>query len=294
MFDPKTRSFPYPEDTGAHYIKLRENTGEVFDRDYPYYDTSFKMRFMQGLARALLYVLVFPVMRVRLGLRIKGRSNLRKHRAELKGGVISCSNHVHFWDYIAVMRAAVPYKTNLLAWADNLRGENRKLIRLVGGMPIPDHNVHGTIALNEAVARVLDGGWLHIYGEGSMWEYYQPIRPFKPGVAHYACRLNKPVLPMAFSYREPGSIRKKLFHQIALLTLEIGEPLFADGTLAKAEREEDLTVRCHEAVCRLAGIDPAENIYPPVYNNSRRIDYYEDRNRCPDEDRNRCPDYLKH
>ena len=45
-------------------------------------------------------------------------------------------------------------------------------------------------------------------------------------------------------------------------------------SLPLLERERDLTVRCHEAVCRLAGIDPAENIYPPVYENSRRVDYY--------------------
>ena len=27
-------------------------------------------------------------------------------------------------------------------------------------------------------------------------------------------------------------------------------------------------------ICRLAGIEPSENIYPPVVNDSKRIDYY--------------------
>jgi hypothetical protein len=35
-----------------------------------------------------------------------------------------------------------------------------------------------------------------------------------------------------------------------------------------------MTIRCHEAVCRLAGIEPGENIYPPLYDQSKRIDYY--------------------
>lgn len=275
MFDPKTKKFPYPNDTGAHYIILKKDNGAVFDRDYPYVDRSAGMRFKQFLVRVLLYIIVFPVARIRLGLRIKGRENLKKHKEELKKGVISCSNHVHFWDYIAVMRATLPYKTNILAWDKNVRGENAALIRLVGGIPIPVGDVHASIAFKKALSEVLNGGgWLHIYGEGSMWEYYQPIRPFKPGAAHLACKLNKPILPLAFSYREPGFIRKKIFHQIALFDLHIGEPLYADASLPRAERERDLTVRCHQAVCRLAGIDPAENVYPPVYDNSRRVDYY--------------------
>ena len=79
---------------------------------------------------------------------------------------------------------------------------------------------------------------------------------------------------MAFSYRKPGWIRRKIFKQIALFTLTIGEPLFIDESLPKEEQIEDLTKRSHDAVCKLAGIDPNENIYPPIFNHNTRIDYY--------------------
>ena len=274
MFDPKTKKFPYPLDTGSHYIILKKDDGTVFDRDYPYLDKSPKMKFKQGLMRVGLYLLAFPVMRIRLGLKIKGRENLKKHKAELQNGAITCCNHVHFWDYIAVMRALIPHRLNLLAWDKNVRGENAALIRMVGGIPIPLNDIHATIAFQKALAEVLEHGWLHIYSEGSMWEYYQPIRPFKIGTAHLACKFDKPVLPLAFSYREPGFIRKKIFKQIALFTITVGEPVYADKSLNFKERVTDLTVRLHGAVCRLAGIEPEENIYPPVYDNSQRIDYY--------------------
>lgn len=274
MFDPKTKKFPYPLDTASHYIILKKDDGTVFDRNYPYLDKSPKMKFKQALMRLGLYTLAFPIMRIRLGLKIKGRENLKKHKKELENGVITCCNHVHFWDYIAVMRALVPHRTNLLAWDKNVRGENAALIRMVGGIPIPIGDIHATIAFRKALEEVLQHGWLHIYSEGSMWEYYQPIRPFKTGTAYLACKLDKPVLPLAFSYREPGFIRKKIFRQIALFTLTIGEPLYQDKNLPQRERETDLTVRLHGEVCRLAGIDPKENIYPPVYNDSRRVDYY--------------------
>lgn len=275
-FDPKTDKYPYPESTDKHYIILKKNDGTVFDENYPYIDRSFGFRFKRFWVRLLLRVLVFPLARIRLGLRIKGRKNLKRNRELLKGGALSCSNHVHFWDYIAVMDAVRPHRPNVLVWAENVRGENKNLIRLVGGIPIPENSVRATLACMKAAKETVDGGWLHVYAEGSMWEYYRPIRPFKSGIGYLACRTEKPIVPMAFSYRRPGWIRRKIFRQIAVFDLVIGEPLFPNGELGFKEREEDLVRRCHETVCRLAGITPEEDLYPPIFNDSKRVDYYTD------------------
>ena len=107
-----------------------------------------------------------------------------------------------------------------------------------------------------------------------MWEYYAPIRPFKRGATFFACAYNKPILPLAYSYRKPGWIRRKIFHQIACFTLNIGEPIYPNETLSIKEREVELNSRCHDAMCLLAGINPKENLYEALYNNSKRIDYY--------------------
>ncbi len=276
-FDPKTDKYPYPEDTDRHYIILKKNDGEIFDENYPYVDRSFGFRFKRFWVRVCLYILVFPVAKIRLGLRVRGRGNLRRHKELLKGGALSCSNHVHFWDYIAVMSALRPRRTDVLVWAENVRGENKKLIRLVGGIPIPDSGVRATVACMKATKEYLgNGGWLHVYAEGSMWEYYRPVRPFKSGIGYLACRTGKPVVPMAFSYRKPGWIRRKIFRQIALFDLVIGEPILPNEALDLKERETDLVSRCHEEVCRLAGITPEEDLYPPIYDNSKRVDYYTD------------------
>ena len=275
-FDPKPTKYPFPEDTGSHYLVVKKDNGTVLDKNYPYVDGSRSGRIKRDLTRLALDILAFHVMRVRLGLRVKGRENLKKHRELLEKGAVSCSNHVHLWDYMAVMYAVRPFRTNILAWAKNIRGENGTLIRLVGGVPVPENDVRASIAMIKDVrALVSGGGWLHIYAEGSMWEYYRPIRPFKSGAAYFSMRCGRPLVPLAFSYRKPGWIRRKIFRQTALFTLNIGEPLFADETLPEKERERDLIARSHDAVCRLAGIDPAENIYPPVYDNSRRVDYYD-------------------
>ena len=278
MFDPKTNRYPYPELTDKHYLEIHKDRGFVFDTKYPYIDKSGWFRFKQKMARLLLNVVVFPLATIRLGLKIEGRENLKKHKNIIDDGVISVCNHVHMWDYIAIMRGIRPVKPNLLAWDKNINGENGTLIRMVGGIPIPEKTVAGQKAFLKAISSLLneDHGWLHIYAEGSMWEYYQPIRPFKRGAAMIAVSNDKPIIPLAFSYREPSWIRKSVFHQPGVFTLHIGEPIFPDRSLKPKDREKDLTIRANQAVCALAGIDPDKNIYEPVFNDSRRIDYYTD------------------
>ena len=276
MFDPKTDRFPYPPETDKHYLKVHMDRGIVFDTEYPYIDRSKGFLFRQGVVRFLLNAFVFWIAAIRMGLKIEGRENIRKYKDVLKNGVVSVANHVHMWDYIAVMTAIRPFRSNLLAWAPNVNGENGTLIRMVGGIPIPEGNTAATKTYLKVMRDLLQNrhGWLHIYAEGSMWEYYRPVRPFKRGAAHIACDSDKPILPLGFSYREPGWIRKHIFRQIATFTLHVGEPLFPNKELNAKEREKDLLIRSHEAVCRLVGTDPEENLYPAVFDNSKRVDYY--------------------
>lgn len=274
-FDPKPTSYPFPELTDKHYLVLKMDRGIKIDKDYPYVDRSPGLRFGQALTRVGLTVLAFPLAIIYIGLRIHGRENIRKHRDVLKNGVISCSNHVHMWDFISVRKAVRHFNPSLLAWDKNINGENGTLVRLVGGIPIPVNDIKASTVFLKATEDLLKNkGWLHIYAEGSMWEYYQPIRPFKAGIGYYSVKTGKPVLPLGFSYRKPSWIRKNVFRQPAALTLTVGEPIFPNPELPKSEREKDIIIRCHREVCRLAGIDPDRNIYPPVYDNTRRIDYY--------------------
>lgn len=274
MFDPKSKKYPYTEYTDQHYIVIKKNKGIVFDEHYPYIDNSKAFRFKRWWVFLLLHLIVFPMNRIRLGFRIKGKDNLKKHKELLSKGVVTISNHIHFWDYICIMCALKPKKPNVLVWAPNVNDGSGGLVRLVGGIPIPKGDEKAKEAYFKALKELFNrGGSLHVYPEGSMWELYQPIRPFHKGASTIACLNNVPILPMAFSYREPGWIRKKIFHQEALLTLNIGEPIFKDDNLTGVKQEEDLTKRSHDAICLLAGINPEDNIYPPIFNKDKRVEY---------------------
>ena len=276
-FDPQTCKFPYPEETDHHYLKVKMNRGIVFDENYPYLDKSKSFKRKKSWLRLVLVSIVFPLTYLRLGLRVKGKKNLKKYKDIISKGVISVSNHVHLWDYLCINCAISPIKPNVVVWAPNINGETGNLMRLVGGIPIPEGNMKGSIKFLESIGELLSsGGWLQVYSEGSMWEYYAPIRPFKHGASYFANKFDKPIIPMGFSYRRPSWVRRHIFRQIATFTLTIGEPLFINKELPENMRERDLTIRSHEAVCRLAHINPKFNIYKPVFNNSKRIDYYTD------------------
>ncbi len=274
MYDPKPTRYPFPEITDRHYLVHKKNRGIVFDKDYPYIDESKWFLFRRAVVRFLCLIIGCPGASVRQGLIIRGKENRKKYRALLKGGFVSVSNHVHIWDFLSIMRAFYFRRPAILAWDKNVNGEMGTLIRMVGGIPIPRGDVRATLAFERAVlGHLRDGMWLHIAAEGSMWEFYKPVRPFKTGPFHVAYRAGVPVVPLGFSYREPKGLWKLVYKQ-AFLTLNIGEPLFFDKNLPAREAVEDMTVRAHDAVCRLCGIDPRENLYPPVFHNDRRIDYY--------------------
>ena len=271
-FNPRA-NIPYPEYTDQHYLEIKKDDGTVFDKDYPYIDNSKSFRFKRFWVRLGLWIIVFPFSYIKMGLRIRGRKNLRKHKKLLKQGALSVSNHVAMWDYICIMNAIKPRRPYLLAWMKNISGESGPLVRLVGGIPIPEHDTQATIAYLDAIKNMLnDGGWLHIYPEGSMWEYYRYIRPFKKGIAHFARMCHKPVVPFGFSYRRPNWIRRVIFKQKACFNLCIGEPIFLDETLPYSEQENDLLKRLHEAVAYLAGLSEVENMYEPIFNNSKKIE----------------------
>ena len=71
-----------------------------------------------------------------------------------------------------------------------------------------------------------------------------------------------------------NKIKILTYKQTTLFTLTIGDPIFPDKSLPRKECELDLIRRAHEAVCRLSGNGTEDNLYPPIFNGSKRIDYY--------------------
>jgi 1-acyl-sn-glycerol-3-phosphate acyltransferase len=223
---------------------------------------------MRGLMHLGIYTIVFTLSPIRFGLKIEGREILRKHKKLLKNGAMTVSNHIHRWDFLFVLQALRYRLMYFPAWKENLSGNDEGLIRLAGGIPVPEELrliKYFNSAFDEIHAKKK---WIHVFPESSRFDFFYPIRPFKKGVFTMAYRYNLPVIPIAFSYRRPrfpytivNALRSARGKQkLPMITIRIGEPILPDFSLNRKEAVPILRKECHEAIVRLAGIK--DNPFP--------------------------------
>ena len=259
----------YPSKLDEHMVKIKFTHERILDENYPFLDKSFGFNLVRGLMYLVIFVFVFIISNVRFSLKIEGRKNLCIHKKLLKNGAMTVSNHIHRWDFLFVLQAVRYRSMYFPALSDNLNGPDENLVRLAGGIPIP-REIHLFKYFNTAFDEIhAKKKWIHAYPESSSFTFFQPIRPFKKGVFTLARRYNLPVLPLAFSYREPcfpytlvNLIRSLTgYKKLPMITLRIGEPIVFDGTLPRKEAVQKMRKECHQAMVRLAGI--SDNPYPP-------------------------------
>ena len=223
--------FDYPSEYDQHMIAPKQTRDVKFTTDYPYYNKNFFFRFLQTLMQILFVIIVFPVNWIRYGTRVINKKVLRKYKKELKDGYVTVCNHVYDWDYLSV-RNVFPFKKGyMLVWKNNHNRSLGKTMRAVGSVPVPD-NFDGIIGMTRGVNDLLqEHKWLHVYPEQAMWYYYQDLRPFKKGTFTFACRNDKPVIPLAISFRPAKGIRKLWKKNYPLTNISVGEPIFPDHNL---------------------------------------------------------------
>jgi 1-acyl-sn-glycerol-3-phosphate acyltransferase len=250
----------YPSDPDAHMNLGPKVVEVVLDEHYPFLDKSWRFRFWSAMIYLGIFVLVFFLSPIRFGLKIEGRDKLKKYRALFRNGALTVSNHVHRWDFLCVLQAIRYRRLYFPAWKENISGPDRRLIRLVGGIPVPT-DIHVIKYFNRAFDELHEKKkWFHVFPESSSWPYYQPIRPFKKGMFTVAHKYELPVIPMAFSYRPARGLYRIFKKNYPLITLRIGEPILPDLSLPRKESVNLLREQCHKAIVELAGIQ--DNPWP--------------------------------
>jgi 1-acyl-sn-glycerol-3-phosphate acyltransferase len=251
-------------------LELKRTREIILDKDYPYMPHGAWFRIKRAAVAAVLHLVVFPIMHLTHGLRIYGRENLRKHKKELKNGAITISNHVFMWDYLCVLKAIRPHISYFPAWKPNFESGFQPFMRILGGMPIPEGDIHAMIAFKRDLDKVVaDGKWLHVFPEGSLWYFYPDIRPLKPAAFRYAVKYGKPLIPISMSFR-PRKGWRKLFGKGPFVDLHIAEPLYADPTLPPREAADELRARAYKIMQEMNGVLPGD----PTYNEDQDIAHY--------------------
>lgn len=225
-----------------------------FDGTYPYLDRSFKFKFLHSLVYMIVWLVAFPLNRIRFGLRIEGREKILRNRKLFEGGVMTVCNHVHRWDMICVLQA-MRYRTAWIPmYAEPFNGKDGFKMKYVGGIPIPE-NYSGLREFNNALDTLHERKkWIHIFPESCSWKFYAPLRPFKTGAFNLACKYALPVLPMIITFRPRTGWRKLFGKGEPLLTIHVGDPVVPDPTAPRKEEAKRIRDLAHKSMLGLAGI----------------------------------------
>lgn len=243
----------------------------VIDEHYPYMDDSARYRFKTKWGYAIILKVCLNLMlRVKMGLRIRGREVLKRHSEGLKHGAITIANHVFRLDCPCVLLAVKAKPTTRIPmFAPNFRTKDSFFLNLVGGVPIPEPEA-GMSAMkkfNEAFDEFhRRGWWFHIFPEACRWDMYKPLRPFQKGAFTMSYKYDMPLLPCVITYRE----RKGIFRlfgpkELPLLTVTIGEPIYPDTTQPRKAEVDRLRDVAHLQMQQMAGI--THNPWPSTWGN---------------------------
>lgn len=263
-------NYAYPERCDEHMIEVKHLCDVNFDTRFEYLNRSFGFKALRSAYWLIVNAIVFPLLRLTHGLRIYGKENIKKNKSVLRGGAITVSNHVFYWDFLCVLRGIRPHLSYFPAWKTNFEGPNRHLIRMSGGIPVPDDDIHAMMKFNRAIEDVLkEGKCLHFFPEGSMWFFYPDIRPLKKAVFCYAVKFDKPVIPITLSFRPRRGITK-LFTKKPFVDLHVGAPIYADRGLPAREAAEKLRAEVYHTMQVMNGINPGDE----TYNTDQNIENY--------------------
>ena len=251
----------YPEDNPYEQL-VHPTFTSVFkvDENYPFVDDSFRQKLNNRVLVTLIVRFLMRIsLRVKMGLRYKGRENIVKYRKELAGGAITIANHCFRLDCPCVLLAAkVPLDVKIPMFAPNFGTKDGFFMKTVGGIPIPEAEA-GMAALkkfNEAFDEFHRRGyWMHIFPEAKRWDFYKPLRPFQKGAFTMAYKYDMPLLPCVITFRERTGVYR-LFgpKNLPLLQVEIGEPIFPDKSQPRSQEVNRLLETAHMRMEKMAGI----------------------------------------
>ena len=262
----------YPQDNPFARTLFPKYTKQLaIDDKYPYLNDSVGYKFNLYLGYyVFLHLLLRIKLRVQMGLRIRGREVLKKHKEGLKNGAITIANHVYRLDCPCVLIAVNrTHNTRIPMFAPNFRTKDGYFMGIAGGIPIPEAEA-GMSAMkkfNEAFDEFhRRGWWFHIFPEACRWDMYKPLRPFQKGAFTMSYKYNKPLLPCVITYRERKGIFRLLGpKELPLLTVTIGEPIYPDTTQARKTEVERLRNVAHAQMQQMAGI--THNPWPAAWEN---------------------------
>ncbi len=173
----------------------------------------------------------------------------RRYKKKFKGikACVTVSNHVGYIDAALTRRALGCRKQYIIAAPHNCkRNLGGVILRSATVVPLPC-SFKGIKPFNEMLEYLRDrGAALHFYAEKSMWIRYRKPRPYHDGAFFYADKLDVPVVPMLYCFKDPKGLRRLL--GLPRAVIRVADPVYSDRSLSPQKRKADLAARVAAAV----------------------------------------------
>ncbi len=228
----RKKIYYYHKDKKDDFGNIGHNNKPLKD-NFKYVNTNIFYRFISFI---FYYFLAFPILfvvsKMFLGVKVIGKKNIKKELKKNEGYFIY-SNHCHYYDaFLSHMFAGFPKRTYVLSHADPANIFFIKhLVMLLGCLPLPNNKTNYKNFINAMKYRFNNNGVIAIYPEGTLWPYYNNLRPFEKTSFKYAAMLKAPIVVTAETFRKP-----KIFHFLKpRMTITISNVIRYDDNLSVDE-----------------------------------------------------------
>ncbi|HLA16933.1 MAG TPA: lysophospholipid acyltransferase family protein [Candidatus Limnocylindrales bacterium] len=188
-------------------------------------------------------VVCWVMVRCYVRLRVVGRENIPR------GPVVFCFGHPSWTDPIVLM-ASLPFRPRLFFFGPKeehmAAGANNRLMAFTGVAVPYRPGKNDLLNTTRRVAAVFQGGGsLAVAAEGRIHAHEAEIHQLDEGVAYFALRAGRPIVPVAIN----GSTWLALGRRVRV---NIGEPIVARGRPTR-EALATLTALAHASLVELSG-----------------------------------------
>ena len=223
-------------------------TKRPLPKDYKYVRRGpFSRFFSMILYRLVAIPLLYLPVKIKYGIKVKGRKNLRLIRHQ---GCFFYGNHTQIIDAMSVQLFVSRRRTYIVADQDatSIRGI-RTLLNLLGCIPVPENPEEHRKFIDCIQYRIRQHRRISIFPEAHIWPYSTHIRPYDDAAFIYPAELGVPAVPICVTYRE----RKFRKNAKPAITIHVGKPIFPDMKLGLGDRKKELRDKAYEFMLEMSG-----------------------------------------
>ena len=168
------------------------------------------------------------------------------------GAVVTC-NHFNAFDSFAIQYAYESSKVRKRKFYRVIKEANYTsfpgfygfLMRNCNTLPLSSNKTTMKKFLKAVNKLLVEGNFVLVYPEQSMWWNYRKPKPLKKGAFTFAATAEVPVLP-CFITMEDTEVMDGDGFPVQAYTIHVGEPIYPDKTKTKAENAEMMRQRNYE------------------------------------------------